>query len=179
MCRHRSQACSPAQGDGLRYPGIKDRTKSQRKAAAAACETQLYLGRRVRITRNVASVTSSRSETVFAYPDRPAVAAATGNGLRLDDDLDALQMRGHTARCRSPAGLAASKSAGLDFVEGNDLLVGIELLGAALSCLRIRPVRCPLAQLPRPRLLPFSHSNQGQDNQEQARYRSIPCQDAI
>lgn len=77
---------------------------------------------------------------VFADPDRLASAAGAGDSLRLDDDLDALQMRrerlARAARtsqlacrpCRLEFGLDRAKP-GLDLVEGEGLLVGIELLG--------------------------------------------------
>ena len=79
---------------------------------------------------------------VLADPDELASAASAGYGLRLDDDLDTLQMRrerlARAARasplayrpCRLEFGFDRAKP-GLDLVEGEGLLVGIELLGTA------------------------------------------------
>jgi hypothetical protein len=95
----------------------------------------------VTITRNVAGVTSSRSVTsspilTGRQSPQPQVTVS-----QIDDDLDALQMRGERlARSRSTLPLACRPrrielgleraESGLDFVEGKGLLVGIELLGA-------------------------------------------------
>jgi hypothetical protein len=79
---------------------------------------------------------------VLADLHRPAVPAAAGDGLGLDDDLDPLQMRREClARSRSTLPLACRlcrlelgrdrAQPGLDLVEGEGLLVGVELLGAA------------------------------------------------
>jgi hypothetical protein len=79
---------------------------------------------------------------VLADPHRPAVAAAAGEALRLDDDLDPFQMRRERlARSRGAAPLACRfrrlelgldrAEPGLHLLEGEGLLVGIELLGAA------------------------------------------------
>ena len=102
------------------------------------------MGRRVTITRNFAGVTSSRSETSSPILHGLAVAADAerGNGLRLDDDLDPLQMRREClARPRRATALACRfrrfklgldrAEPGLNLVEGKGLLIGIELLGAA------------------------------------------------
>src|SRR5690606_38673880 len=80
---------------------------------------------------------------VLADPDRLAAAAGAGDGLGLDDDLHALKMRRERlARTsfalpalasrpgRSEFGLDHAKT-GLDLVEGEGLLVAVELLGAA------------------------------------------------
>ena len=69
-------------------------------------------------------------------------AAAAGDGLGLDDDLDPLQMRREClARSRSTLPLACRlcrlelgldrAEPGLDLLEGEGLLVGVELLGSA------------------------------------------------
>ena len=80
---------------------------------------------------------------VFANSDGLAIAAgARRDGLRLDDDLDALQMRRERlARSRSALPLACRlcrlkfgldrAEPGLNLVEGKGLLLGIELLGTA------------------------------------------------